>query len=86
MSLVITMVNSKKVFLEISQNLQENTCVRASFYRASFTPVSEALAQVFSCEFCKISDNTFLTEHLWTTVSNYSYIIMLHYATTYYVA
>ena len=24
----------------------------------------ETLAQVFSCEFCKISDNTFFTEHL----------------------
>ena len=29
----------------------------------------EALAQVFSCEFCKISKNTFYTEHLWTTAS-----------------
>ena len=24
----------------------------------------ETLAQVFSCEFCEISKNTFLTEHL----------------------
>ena len=29
----------------------------------------EALAQVFSCEFCEISKNTFFTEHLWTTTS-----------------
>ena len=41
-----------KVFLEISQNSQENTC-----------------AQVFSCEFCEISKNTFVTEQLWATVS-----------------
>ena len=27
----------------------------------------ETLAQVFSCEFCEISKNTFFTEHLWTT-------------------
>ena len=27
----------------------------------------EALAQVFSCEFCEISKNTFFTEHLWAT-------------------
>ena len=27
----------------------------------------ETLAQVFSCEFCEISTNTFFTEHLWTT-------------------
>ena len=29
----------------------------------------ETLARVFSCEFCKISENTFFTEHLWTTAS-----------------
>ena len=29
----------------------------------------ETLAQVFSCEFCEISKNTFFTEQLWTTVS-----------------
>ena len=27
----------------------------------------EALAHVFSCEFCEIFQNTFFTEHLWTT-------------------
>ena len=49
----------KKVFLEISQNSQENT---------NFI-MKETLAQVFSCEFCEISKNTFFTEHLWTTAS-----------------
>ena len=29
----------------------------------------EILAQVFSCEFCEISKNTFFTEHLWTANS-----------------
>ena len=29
----------------------------------------ETLAQVFSCEFCEISKNTYFTEHLWTTAS-----------------
>ena len=29
----------------------------------------ETLAQVFSCEFCQISNNTFFTEHLWATAS-----------------
>ena len=29
----------------------------------------ETLAQVFSCEFCEISKNTFFTEHLWATAS-----------------
>ena len=27
----------------------------------------ETLAQVFSCEFCEISKNTFLTEHVWAS-------------------
>ena len=29
----------------------------------------EALAQVFFCEFCEISKNTYLTEHVWATTS-----------------
>ena len=29
----------------------------------------EALTQMFSCEFCEISKNTFFTEHLWVTAS-----------------
>ena len=31
------------------------------------TLLKKSLAQVFSCEFCEISKNTFLTEHLWMT-------------------
>ena len=31
----------------------------------------ETLAQVFSCEFCEISKNTFFTEYLWATSSVY---------------
>ena len=55
----------KKVFLEISQNSQENTCARVSFLiklQASSLQFikKETLAQVFSCEFCEISKNTFL--------------------------
>ena len=48
----------QKVFLGISQNSQENTCVRVFFKK-------ETLAQVFCCEFCQISKNTCFTEHLW---------------------
>ena len=56
----------KKVFLEISQNSQENTCARVSFY---LNCKKETLAQVFSCEFCEISKNTFFIEHLRATAS-----------------
>ena len=47
------------MFLEISQNSLENTCARVSFL------IKEALAQVFSCEFCEISKSIFSIEHLW---------------------
>ena len=50
----------KNVLLKISQNSQENTCVRVSFLiKACNFIQKETLAQVFSCEFCKISKNTF---------------------------
>ena len=48
----------KKVFLEILQNSQENTCARVSFLiKLQATLLKEALAQEFSCEFCEISKN-----------------------------
>ena len=54
----------KKVFLEILQNSQQNTCARVSFLITLQAEVcnfikKETLAQVFSCEFCKISKTTF---------------------------
>ena len=54
----------KKVFLEILQNSQENTCVRVSFWIKLQASVcnfikKETLTQVFSFEFGKISENTF---------------------------
>ena len=58
------------MFFEILQNSQENTRARVSFqikllknFMKNFVK-KEAPAQVFSCEFYKISNNTFLTEHL----------------------
>ena len=55
----------KKMFLEIPQNSQENTCARVSFLiklQASACNFikKEALTQVFSCEFCENFRNTFL--------------------------
>ena len=53
----------KKVFLEILQNSQENTCARVAFLiklqQACNFIKKETSAQVFSCEFCEISKNTF---------------------------
>ena len=42
------------MFLEISQNLQENTCPKVSFLIKL-----QAEAEVFSCEFYEISENSF---------------------------
>ena len=50
---VVQRCSVKKVFLEISQNSPENTCAGVSYKK-------ETLVQVFSCEFCEISNNTFL--------------------------
>ena len=64
----------EKVFLEISQNSQENTCVRVSFLiklqakTCNFTK-KETLAQMFFCKFSDISKKTLFTEHLRATAS-----------------
>ena len=51
------MYSVKKVFLEILQNSQENTCARASLLIKLIK--KETLAQVFSREFCEIFKNVF---------------------------
>ena len=64
---VVRRCSVKKVFLEITQNLQKNTCARVFFFykAAGLKPEAcnfikeETLAFVFSCEFCNISKNTF---------------------------
>ena len=53
----------KMLFLGISQNSQENTCARVSVLIKILAEAcnflkTEALAQVFSCEFCEISKKT----------------------------
>ena len=50
------------VFLQISQNSQESTTARVSF--CSMKLQALGLGQVFSCEFCEISEKYFLIEHL----------------------
>ena len=70
------------MFLEILLISQENTCARVSFLiklqSCSFIK-KETLAQVFSSKFSKISNNTFLTEHLRKTASvkrNFSQVFL----------
>ena len=54
----------KKVFLEFSQ-------------ACNFIKI-ETLTQVFSCEFCEISKNTFFTEHIWVTASESKAIMKVY--------
>ena len=57
---VVQRCSVKKVFIEILQNLQDNTCTRVSFLiKLQALRLCLTLAQVFSYEFCGISNNTF---------------------------
>ena len=59
-------VYGKKVFLEISQNSQENTCARVSF-------LIKLQASGLRTHFSK---NTFFKEHLWTTASIIRFLLL----------
>ena len=64
---VVRMCSVKKMFQEISQNSEENTGVRVSFFLNffyfNFIKI-ETLAQLFSANFAKILRTPFFTEHL----------------------
>ena len=58
----------EKVFLDLSQKSQKKACARVSFLIKSQSQAwnffkKETLGQVFSCEFCEISKNTYFTEN-----------------------
>ena len=61
---VVRRCSIKKVFLEISQNSQENSCARNYFLiklqaKAWNFIKKESLTQMFSCEISEIFKNTF---------------------------
>ena len=63
------MFYKKKVFVKLSQNSQENTCVEVSFLiNVQAWGLQLYLKRdsdtVFSCEFCKTFKNKFFTEYL----------------------
>ena len=70
-----TGVLKKKMFLKIPKHSKESICAGASCLiklqgpSCSFIE-KEALAQVFSCEFCEIFESTVFIEHLQTTASS----------------
>ena len=66
---VVRKYSVKKLLLKISQNSQENTCVRVSFltkFQASACNLikKETLTEVFSCEICESFKNAFFIKHL----------------------
>ena len=71
--LLMSRSSCPEVFLEISQNLEENNSARISFLTelqalACNFIEKETLTQAFSCEFSEISKTTFLS-HLRVTAS-----------------
>ena len=52
----------------------EKTCDRVFFLLEK-----ETLVQVFSCEFCESSKNTFFTEHFWVTASEMNCYVCLSF-------
>ena len=76
---VLRRCSIKKVFIEVSQNSQENTCAKVTFLIKLQAQIydfikKETLAQVFSCEFCEFLTTPFLTEHLrWLHLTIFIY-------------
>ena len=68
---VVQRCSVKKVFLEISQNLQENTCARVSFFNedAGLRPATlfkkRLWHRCFPVDFVKFLRTPFFIEHLW---------------------
>ena len=58
----------KGVLRNFAKLTGKHLCQRLFFNKAFFI-IKETLAQVFSCEFCEISKNTFFTEHPRTSAS-----------------
>ena len=59
----------KRVLTNLRKFTGKHLCQRL-WHRCFPVPVSETLAQLFSCEFCEISKNTIFTEHLWWLLLN----------------
>ena len=64
-----------EVFLNILQDSQESTCDRKKPVIGKHLWKNTSVKQVFSCEFCKIFQNSFFKEHLSKTTSG---ILLVH--------
>ena len=85
---VVQRCSVKKVFLEISQNLQENARARISFFSkvAGLRPATLLKKRpwywCFPVNFTKFLRTTFYLEHLWWLLLH---ILCLHYLRIHYV-
>ena len=70
---VVRKCSVKRLFLNILQNSEENTCARVSFYEKLQVDYcrKEVAAHVFSYKIYEIFKNIFFKEHLRTTGSGY---------------
>ena len=60
----------KGVLRNFTKFTGKHLCQSLFFNKKDFNFIKkETLVQVFSCEYCEISKNTFFTEHLWATAS-----------------
>ena len=59
-------------FIILLDYIRKWGAIRVSFTQACNFIKKETLAQVFSCDFCEISKNTFFTEHLGATASAFT--------------
>ena len=70
--------SAKEVFLRISQNSQENTCVRASFLMKLQLYQKETLAVTFSYECWETVKNTYFEKQLWTDIGQETVFFLDH--------
>ena len=56
---------------ELKRNMNDGTIVFLMSLLIVFFIKKDALAQVFSCEFCEFSKNTFLTQFLRAAASDF---------------
>ena len=68
--------SAKDVFLRISQNSQENTCVRALMKLQLYQ--KETLADTFSYEYWETVKNSYFEKQLWTDIGQKTVFLLDH--------
>ena len=69
--LLLSLYKGRQNSKELKRNMNLGTIVFLMYLLIVFFIKKEALVQVFSCEFCEFSKNTFLTEFLRAAASDF---------------